>query len=188
MRPRPIAAARLVVLLALETAAVGLLRGHAPAAPAVDWGHIGRWLTTAAPDDASAMAQINGFLGAYGLADLGAWAWAKWQNNESVDQIMLELRSTPQYKTRFPAMDELSRQGRAINETDYIGYESTVRQLIRAAGLPAGMYDTPVLRSSSIWIRRTVSLVPSGRRRVMLVTDSAEIMPVMVRPLSVTRT
>src|SRR5947209_4252654 len=52
MHPRPVAAARLLVLVALEAAAVGLLRGHAGASAVLDWRHLRRWLATAAPDDA----------------------------------------------------------------------------------------------------------------------------------------
>ncbi len=49
------------------------------------------------------------------------------------------------------------------------------------------MNDMPVLRSSSTLTRSTVSLLASARRTVMLVAVSAMIMPVMIRPASVTR-
>lgn len=93
--------------------------------------------------DSSAKALINGTLGTYGLGSLADWAWAKWQNGESVDQIMLELRATPEYAARFPAMDQLSKSGHAITESQYINYESSVSQIFKAAGLPATFYDQP---------------------------------------------
>ena len=44
--------ARLVALVVLEAAAIPLLRQSGEGAPAIDWGHLGRWLSTTAPDDA----------------------------------------------------------------------------------------------------------------------------------------
>lgn len=53
MRARVIAGARLVGLVALEVAAIPLLRGSGDGAPAgIDWRHLGRWATDTAPEDA----------------------------------------------------------------------------------------------------------------------------------------
>jgi hypothetical protein len=53
MRSRLAAAARLIALITLEAAAIPLLRGRGPAAPAgIDWSHLGRWLGDAPPEDA----------------------------------------------------------------------------------------------------------------------------------------
>ena len=53
MRARAIAGARLVGLVALEVAAIPLLRGSGAGAPAgIDWRHLGRWATDTAPEDA----------------------------------------------------------------------------------------------------------------------------------------
>jgi hypothetical protein len=93
--------------------------------------------------DSSAQALISNTLGTYGLASLASWAWGKWQNGESIDQIMLELRQTPEYQQRFPAMASLAQQGHAITESQYINYETSAQQMFQAAGLPKGMYDTP---------------------------------------------
>lgn len=93
--------------------------------------------------DSSAKAIIDGALSQYGLSSLSSWAWQKWQAGESVDQIMLELRSTPEYKTRFPAMETLSQSGHAISEAEYINLEQTYIQLGRQYGLPSGFYDQP---------------------------------------------
>lgn len=93
--------------------------------------------------DSSARAIIDGALGQYGLQSLSTWAWSKWQAGESIDQIMLELRATPEYKARFPAMDVLSKEGRAITEAQYINYEQSAASIFKAAGLPSGFYDQP---------------------------------------------
>lgn len=55
--------------------------------------------------------------------------------------ILLELRKTPEYQQRFPAMRALSEKGRVISEGEYIAFERDAARLERAYGLPAGMLD-----------------------------------------------
>lgn len=93
--------------------------------------------------NASAKAVINGFLGAYGLTNLASWAWGRWQETGNIDLIMLEMYQTPEFKTRFPAFDDLAKQNRAITPTDYVNYEKTIGALLQANGIPKGMYDSP---------------------------------------------
>lgn len=99
--------------------------------------------TGTTPEQASARGVINTFLANYGLGSLGDTAWQWYLAGQSIDQIMLNLRGTPEYQARFPAMDKLGKQGRAISETDYINYEKTIASQNQAAGLPQGMYDNP---------------------------------------------
>lgn len=94
-------------------------------------------------DQRSAKAQIEATLGNYGLQSLGDFAWKEYLNDIPIEQIMLDIRQTPEYKQRFPAMQELANQGRAISEGQYINYETSAASLFRAAGLPAGFYDQP---------------------------------------------
>lgn len=94
-------------------------------------------------DQSSAKAIIQNALNQYGLGELGAWAWNKYLAGESTDQIMLELRDTDAYKARFPAMQALAKQGRAITEQQYIDYERTYAGLMHQYGMPAGFYDSP---------------------------------------------
>jgi hypothetical protein len=86
---------------------------------------------------------IKVMLDQYGLGTLGDWALAKYQNGESIEQIMAEARQTPEYQARYPAMAELARQGRAISEAAYINYETTIRDLSQQYGVPTAMYATP---------------------------------------------
>lgn len=86
---------------------------------------------------------IDGFLGQYGLKSLGDWAWGRFLAGVPVSEIMVELRSRPEYKARFPAMDALAQKGRAMSEAEYIAYERQAAGLFRIAGLPAGFYDSP---------------------------------------------
>lgn len=57
------------------------------------------------------------------------------------DGILIELRNTPEYKQRFPAIEALAQKGRVITEAEYIAFERNAAQLERAYGLPAGMLD-----------------------------------------------
>jgi hypothetical protein len=91
----------------------------------------------------SAKALITSFLAQYGLESLGEWAWTQYQNGAPLEQIVLEMRNQPAYKARFPAMEALAQQGRAISEQQYIDYERTAASIFRAAGIPEGMYDQP---------------------------------------------
>lgn len=86
---------------------------------------------------------IRSFLSQYGLESLGDWAWDQYLNGASVEQIMLDIRERPEYKQRFPAMEQLAQAGEAISEIDYINYEKTTRQLLQQYGITPGLYDTP---------------------------------------------
>lgn len=60
-------------------------------------------------------------------------------NGYDADAIQILIRTTPEYKQRFPAMEALAAKGRAISEVDYINYEQTAAGLERRYGLPSGM-------------------------------------------------
>jgi hypothetical protein len=92
-------------------------------------------------DDAKTIIQAT--LAQYGLGSLADWAWGQYLNGVSVDQIMLDVRQTPEYKQRYPAMEELAKQGKAISETDYRNYEDTIVSLSRQYGVATDMYATP---------------------------------------------
>lgn len=91
----------------------------------------------------SAKDLIDSFLSDIGLQSLGDWAWNLYLDGASADEVMVQVRKTPEYKTRFPAMEELAKQGRAISEAAYIDYERTVQGYLHQFGIPRGMYDTP---------------------------------------------
>lgn len=91
----------------------------------------------------SAKAILEGALGTYGLTSLADQVWTWYQQGRSIDQIFLDLRTTPEYKARFPAMDSLAQSGHAITESQYINLEQSYAQLGRQYGLPSGFYDQP---------------------------------------------
>jgi hypothetical protein len=55
------------------------------------------------------------------------------------EAVSVLIRTTPEYKQRFPAMEALSQKGRAISEREYIDYEKAASGLERRYGLPEGM-------------------------------------------------
>lgn len=90
----------------------------------------------------SAQALINATLQRYGLSSLSAWAWNRYRGGDSIEEIMLEMRGTREYRERFPAMAELSKRGLAFSEEAYIQFEQGVRNLSSQFGLPMNIYGT----------------------------------------------
>lgn len=90
----------------------------------------------------SARGLIMDYLGRYGLGDLGDWAWKKYLNGDSIEEIMVEMRNTDIYKNRFPAMETLAKEGRAITEQEYISYEQGLRNLVVQYGVPLNLYTS----------------------------------------------
>jgi hypothetical protein len=79
----------------------------------------------------------------FGLESLANTVWEWQKQGRPLEQIMLDLRTTPEYKQRFPAMDTLAKKGRAISEQQYIDYERGAAQLFKSVGLPPTFYDQP---------------------------------------------
>jgi len=100
-------------------------------------------VSTIEQEQLSAQAYIQQILADYGLpASLADWAWEKIVNGDSADQVALDLRSTPEYQTRFPAIAAREAAGLpALSATEYIAYENAATQLLRSVGLPPGFYD-----------------------------------------------
>jgi hypothetical protein len=95
----------------------------------------------------SARNIIQTFLQRYGLGSLVNWAWNTYiqagGGTVGMDAITAELPNTSQFKHRFPAYDQLAKEGRAMSIDEMLSYEQTARQIFHAAGLPAGFYDQP---------------------------------------------
>ncbi len=93
--------------------------------------------------DQSALAEIKTALAAYGLSSLAQWAWDLWTKGTSEAELWLQIKDRPEYKARFPGMEELRKQGTAITEADYINQEQSYKSVMHAYGLPSGFYDSP---------------------------------------------
>jgi hypothetical protein len=87
----------------------------------------------------SLISSISGIFSEYGLASLYDKIAGYVRQGYNGDAIAVLLRQTPEYKERFPAMEALSKKGRAITEAQYIAFERNASQLERAYGLPTGM-------------------------------------------------
>ena len=66
-----------------------------------------------------------------GLADAGT------------EPVLMKFRDTDIYKRRFAGMAELIGRGQAISEAEYIGLESSYRNVMQNYGLPPTFYDKP---------------------------------------------
>ena len=87
----------------------------------------------------SAIATMSALLESYNLTSLYNRVVSYIQDGYDADAVMALIRTTPEYKQRFPAMETLAKKGRAISESAYIEYEKTAAGLERRYGLPQNM-------------------------------------------------
>ena len=87
----------------------------------------------------NAIATMKAALGDFGLMSLYNRVVGFIKEGYEPDAIMVLIRTTDEYKQRFPAMQALAEKGRAISESEYIDYEKTAAGLERRYGLPEGM-------------------------------------------------
>jgi hypothetical protein len=85
------------------------------------------------------LKRLQGVFAQYNLTSLYNKIQEYVQQGYSDATIQVMLRDTDEYKARFPAMAELAKKGRAIDEASYINYERTAAQLETQYGLPKGM-------------------------------------------------
>jgi hypothetical protein len=76
------------------------------------------------------MGQVEGWIQS-GLADAGT------------DAVLMKFRDTDIYKRRFAGMSELIARGQAISEAQYIGLESSYRNVMSNYGIDPTYYDSP---------------------------------------------
>jgi len=87
----------------------------------------------------NAIATMKAALSDFGLMSLYNRVVNFIKEGYEPDAVMVLLRTTPEYKQRFPAMEALAEKGRAISEAEYIDYEKSAAGLERRYGLPEGM-------------------------------------------------
>lgn len=101
-------------------------------------------VSTGTQDQNNAQADLQQILGQYGLASLASWAWGEIVAGKSEDQVLVDLQNTKQFKDRFPAIAIRAANGLpAISPGDYVTFENNATQIMRAAGLPEGFWDSP---------------------------------------------
>jgi hypothetical protein len=84
---------------------------------------------------------VKSFLEQAGMGALADKIWAKWVNGGTADQIMEDVRNSPEYAARYPAMAALNKAGRNISEAAYIAKETADIELMKRYGIPSGIFD-----------------------------------------------
>jgi hypothetical protein len=91
-----------------------------------------------------AYAALNNLFASYGLGSLAGKIFDYIQKGYSADTISILLQDTPEYKQRFAGNEARRQKGLPVlSPAEYLSTESSYRQLMRQAGLPAGFYDQP---------------------------------------------
>lgn len=93
--------------------------------------------------DRDAAVAIGNLFSSYGISTLAPTIVKYIQDGYSSDTISILLQQTPEYKARFPANDARLKAGLpALSPAEYISTEQSYRQIMSAAGLPTGFYDS----------------------------------------------
>lgn len=94
--------------------------------------------------DRDAAVALTALFTSYGLGTLAPQIIKFIQQGMSSDTISIELQQTKEYKQRFAANDARLKAGLPVlSPADYISTETAYRQVMSAAGLPLGFYDSP---------------------------------------------
>lgn len=90
----------------------------------------------------NAYEALNNLFTTYGLQTLAPKIFDYIQKGFSADTISILLQDTPEYKQRFAGNETRRAKGLPVlSPAEYLSTESSYRQLMRQAGLPAGFYD-----------------------------------------------
>lgn len=102
-------------------------------------------------DQRNAYSALVMIFNQYGLGSLAPNILKYVQQGFNSDTITLLLQDTDAYKQRFAGNQQRLKNGYAVlSPAEYIATENAYRQSMRAAGLPAGFYDSPSDFSSFI--------------------------------------
>jgi hypothetical protein len=94
-------------------------------------------------DQRDAAVALTSLFTSYGLATLAPQIIKFLQQGFSADTIAVELQDTKEYKQRFAANDARLKAGLPVlSPADYVSTETAYRQVMSAAGLPIGFYDS----------------------------------------------
>lgn len=122
--------------------------------------------------DTPAKAQLKMYLDQWGLGELVEWAWGQLTAGSSAEQVMLSLRDQQAYKVRFAGNTVRAQKGLPpLSEAQYLAYEGQARQMMRAAGLPADLFDQP--DDFAMYVGNDVSVSELAERVQMAATYAA---------------
>jgi hypothetical protein len=90
-----------------------------------------------------AFSYLQGLLDQYGLGSLTKFVVGELTAGRSQNEIALDLQQTPEFKQAFPEIAARKAAGLpAIGPGEIVSYRNSATQLMRAAGLPKGFYDS----------------------------------------------
>lgn len=137
----------------------------------------------AAQQDAKAFIQDQ--LDQYGLGSMADWAWKEIQQGRTNNEILADLRQTPEFQQAFPEIAARQKAGLPpVSPGEIVSYRNSAQQMMRAAGLPPGFWDSPTDFASLI--AKNVSLNELSQR-VQLAQQAANEVPQEVRDILATK-
>lgn len=103
-----------------------------------------------------AYAALTALFNSYGLSSLAPKIFEYIKQGYGSDTISLLLQQTPEYKQRFAGNEARLKAGLPVlSPAQYLATEDSYRQVLQAAGLPKGFYDSP--SDFTNWIAGDVS-------------------------------
>lgn len=95
-------------------------------------------------EDRDAYIALKILFESYGLGSLAPKILEYVQEGYGSDTISILLQETAEYKKRFAANEARRKAGmQVLSPAEYLSVEESYRQIMRAAGLPSGFYDSP---------------------------------------------
>lgn len=116
----------------------------------------GSWADSLEGPDRDAYAALVAKFTEYGLGTLAPKIFDYVKQGYGADVIALLLQDTPEYKDRFAGNMARQRAGLPVlTPAQYLATETAYRQVLQAANLPKGFYDSP--GDFTNWIAADVS-------------------------------
>ena len=101
------------------------------------------WEKALSGSQRDAYAALTNLFKGFGLDSLAGKIFDYVKNGYSADTISLLLQETKEYKTRFAGNEARKKAGlNVLSPGEYIAIENSYRQIMNAAGLPKGFYDS----------------------------------------------
>lgn len=106
-------------------------------------------MTPAASDELSnaqrdASVMLTNMFDQYGISGLAPKIMDFLKQGYSADAIALLLQQTPEYQQRFAGNKARQAAGLPVlSPAEYVATEAAYRQVMQAAGMPSGFYDSP---------------------------------------------
>lgn len=116
----------------------------------------GSWMDSLEGEQRDAFAALSKLFESYGLGSLAPKIFDYVKQGYGADTIGLLLQETSEFKQRFAGNEARRAAGLPVlTPAQYLATESAYRQVLSAAGLPVGFYDSPA--DFTNWIAKDVS-------------------------------